>query len=248
MTWLPMRLGVAMLAVLISMSAQAGNFVVAGYALSDHARTTSSEGWDETGTYWTRNVLKGSAEPFVSYSVTVSSGKLNEPPTERHKLSVLATDEDKAYLIDFENAPDSGRTFNDPDFLQWCPAEAKALGTVARTLKEFSMSGGVEISIILDEDMPEDARTQSRRAIDAWMDAWSVELSTKEQYDLRHQGPAAGELTKSLAFKRLALALGPRFRGAIVACGRVGDFARPIWQTRYLDLPLASTVFNLNPQ
>ena len=52
----------------------------------------------------------------------------------------------------------------------------------------------------------------------------------------------------TLYFKDLAAMLGPRFRGAIVVCGTAGDLVpQHVWATRFLDLPLAATIFNLGP-
>jgi hypothetical protein len=87
------------------------------------------------------------------------------------------------------------------------------------------------------------ARARTLVSIDAWI------ASSQEESPTDGEKLWSGDLTRSLKFKALAQVLGPDFRGAIVSCGFIGAMEpTAVWETRFLDLPLAATIFNLGSE
>ncbi|WP_395021088.1 hypothetical protein [Dongia sp.] len=218
-------------------SAQAEDFSVGGFTLSrgiEETLKTGGEAWDDEGNHRKWRVTKESEEPVSRYSIFVSTGKLGEPHAEHH-IAVYATDQHQAFLMDFRGALDSNVTTQSRDFVQICADDVAKLGGAARTALGVTLTPGLgsTLSIIVDRDMPPAARTRTLAALDAYLGGSGHHV----------------ELTQTLKFKALAAALGPDFRGAIVQCGYQGGMEPyAVWNTRFLDLPLAATIFNLDPE
>jgi len=222
-------------------AAQAEDFSVGGFNLSSVIKETlpsGGEAWDDEANYRKWIVTKVAEEPVLRFSISVSTGKVGEPHAE-HDVTVFATDQDRAFLMDFGNALDSADDSATRGFDRICARDVATLGGATRSLKTVGTSANLpySLSVIVDRDMEPAARKRTLDAIDLWIS--------------RGQKGSASplDLTRTLKFKKLAAMLGPDFRGAIVSCGLTG-FMEPtaIWETRFLDLPLAATVFNLNPE
>jgi len=228
-------------------NAKAEDFSVGGFALSGVIQETPKSGgqsWDDGANHRNWVVTKKEEEPVRRYAISVSAGKLGEPHAE-HDIGVYTTDENRAFLMDFDNALDSAADTRARDFKEICAKDVEKLGGATRSIGTATpvppVSWGHTTSIVLDRDMKPAARARTLAALDAWI---ARDRERAQRDEIR-----ADDLTRSLRFKELAEVLGADFRGAIVSCGYIGGLEPiAVWETRFLDLPLAATVFNLNPE
>ena len=225
----------------LSSSAMADGFSFGDLTLSSRVSVSNTGYWDaRAGVYFSTTVQSPNFEPYKQYEIVYGEGPEGSPPTLTRRVTAFATGRREIYYIAFEgplNAREAMPARGSPDTRDRCLKMASSLNGVVRSIQQIGYAGIVD-DIVLDPNLPEEARSESLAAIDAWISQVA-----------RRQGPiSAFDLAYTKDFKDLAYVLGPRFRGALITCYASDVGADLIWQTRFLDLSLAGTVFNLDPE
>ena len=163
----------------------------------------------------------------------------------------------RPYLIDFSGPPDSRQPLTAGESADQCAPEVMRFGSIRRLsppVPGFLGYGRLNYFIVLADEMTPEHRSESLQAIDRWISNTDVQplltagssfMDDPEDTSIFELDPLVGISAQVKAAQRL---LGPHFRGAIVACGWNGDISpRTVWQTRLLDLPLATAVSGSTP-
>jgi hypothetical protein len=154
----------------------------------------------------------------------------------------------RTYLIDFSGPPNASQTLSKADSSVECTSEIVQFGSIRRSsppIPGFLGFGQLSYFIVLADDMRPEYRSESLQAIDRWIANAGVDpkltnessfLNDPDDTSMFEQDPTFWLTVQLDAARRR---LGPHFRGTIVAYGC--DLSRrTVWQTRFLDLSLAT--------
>jgi len=199
-----------------------------------------------------RTVIEARSGSYVGWKVLLSA-------PESRGFSVLMGASRRPYLIEFSGPADS--SLPPPAALEGssvrCTSEIVQFGSVrrhSRGIPGLLGFGQLTYFIALADDMTPADRSESLQAIDRWLADAEVDpllvsgssfMDDPNDVSIFEPHPWVGIGNQlSSARKRL----GPHFKGAIVACGWLGDLSpRLVWQTRLLDLTLAPSKSSAGP-
>jgi hypothetical protein len=199
----------------------------------------------QVGADFATRVSRPQGEPYLRHEMVFLKGERDDPQRFSRLVTVFATERNQPYFMEFEGSSD----YREPpperyklETLQDCRKSAEKLNGIVR-LAEGRGYTGLTVFIVLDPLLPEDVRVESLEAIERWTAATAVPRGAPGRTTI-----SPHDFAFQLDFKTFAEVLGPRFRGAVVSCS-VSDVGLQVgWQTRFLDLALAATVFNLDPE
>jgi hypothetical protein len=236
-------LGAILFLCLSATGSHADPFAFGDVTLSQRSSIANTSYYDtQAGVQLSTRVNLENGEPYLRYEMVFSEGQRDAAPNFSRQLTIFATERNEPYFMEFEGSSDHRQPPPAPykmETLRDCQKSAETLGGKVWSAREVS---GLTVFVVLDPDLSVDVREQSRAAIERWTAAVAVPRGSPGRASI-----SPSDLAFLIDFKNFADILGPQFRGAVISCS-VSDVGLKVgWLTRFIDVSLAGTVFNLAP-